>query len=106
MKNVLFDDERIHGGCRRLRSALSGCIVDVADENVATRILKAPIQRGDSRTMVKGKRQSERTSNSSLITELDAVIALLRRARALASSNDTSTKVVNRLQLTRLPIRH
>ena len=44
--------------------------------------------------MVKGKRQSERRSNGSLIKELDAAIALLSRARALASSNDTSTKAV------------
>ncbi len=44
--------------------------------------------------MVKGKRQSERKSNGSLIRDLDAAIALLSRARALASSNDTSTKAV------------
>src|SRR3954467_168104 len=94
MENVLFDDERIHGRYRKLRSALSGCIAHVADEDVATGILKAPIQRGDSRTMVRGKRQSERNSNGSLIRDLDAAIALLSRARGLASSNDTSTKAV------------
>src|SRR5438874_12987693 len=82
MENVLFDDERIHGRYRKLRSALSGCIAHVADEDVATGILKAPIQRGDSRTMVRGKRQSERNSNGSLIRDLDAAIALLSRARA------------------------
>ena len=44
--------------------------------------------------MVKGKRQSERKSNSSLIRDLDAAIALLSRVRALASSDGTSTKAV------------
>ena len=44
--------------------------------------------------MVKGKRQSERKSSSSLIRDLDAAIALLSRARALASSDDTNTKAV------------
>ena len=44
--------------------------------------------------MAKGKRQSERKSNGSLIRDLDAAIALLSRARALASSNGTSTKAV------------
>ena len=83
-----------HGRYRKLRPALSGCIAHVADEDVATGILKARSQRGDSRTIVKGKRQSERNSNGSLIRDLDAAIALLSRARALASSNDTSTKAV------------
>jgi hypothetical protein len=94
MEDVLFDDERIHGRYRKLRSALSGCIAHVADEDVATGILKVLNQRGDNRTMIKGKRQSERKSNGSLIRDLDAAIALLSRARALASSNDTSTKAV------------
>jgi len=44
--------------------------------------------------MVKGKRQSERRSNRSLIRDLDAAIALLSRVRALASSDDTNTKAV------------
>ena len=44
--------------------------------------------------MVKGKRQSERKSNSSLIRDLDAAIALLSRVRALALSDGTSTKAV------------
>jgi hypothetical protein len=42
MESVLFDDEQIHGSYRKLRSALSGCIAPVADENTATGILKAP----------------------------------------------------------------
>jgi hypothetical protein len=45
-------------------------------------------------TMVKGKRQSERKNNGSLIKELDAAIAPLTRARALAATNDESTKAV------------
>ena len=94
MEDVLFNDEPIHGRYRKLGSALSGCIAHVADEDVATGILKPPIQRGDSRTMVKRKRQSERKSNGSLIRDLDAAIALLSRARALASSNDVSTKAL------------
>ena len=44
--------------------------------------------------MVKGKRQSKRKSNGSLIKELDAAIALLTRARALAQSNGKGTKAV------------
>jgi hypothetical protein len=44
--------------------------------------------------MVKGTRQSERKSNSSLIRDLDAAIALLSRVRALASSDDRNTKAV------------
>ena len=44
--------------------------------------------------MAKGKRQSERKSNGSLIRDLDAAIALLSRVRALASSDDTNTKAV------------
>jgi hypothetical protein len=92
MEDILFDDERVHGSYRKPRSRLSGRISHVADENAATGILKAPIQRGDSRTMVKGKRQSERKSNSILIRDLDAAIALLSRVRALASSDNTNTK--------------
>jgi hypothetical protein len=44
--------------------------------------------------MVKGKRQSERKSNGSLIKKLDAAIALLTRARTLAASKDASAKAV------------
>jgi hypothetical protein len=44
--------------------------------------------------MVKGKRQSERQSNSILIRDLDAAIALLSRVRASASSVDMNTKAV------------
>ena len=44
--------------------------------------------------MIKGKRQSERKSNGSLIRDLDAAIALLSRVRALASSDGTSKKAV------------
>ena len=44
--------------------------------------------------MVKGKRQSERKSNRSLIKDLDAAIALLSRVRALASSDNTNRKAV------------
>jgi hypothetical protein len=46
--------------------------------------------------MPNGKRQNGRKSNSTLIKELDAAIALLTRARALAASNDASAKVVIR----------
>jgi hypothetical protein len=67
----------------------------VADENVATGILKAPNQRRDSGPM----RQSERQSNRGLIRDLDAAIALLSRVRALASSDCTSTKAVKSTQM-------
>ena len=53
--------------------------------------------------MVKGKRQSERKSNSSLIRDLDAAIALLSRVRALASSDDTNTKAVNPTSTGKMP---
>ncbi len=43
MESVLFDDEQIHGRYRKLRSALSGCIAHVADEDTATGILKVLI---------------------------------------------------------------
>src|ERR1700760_2775095 len=94
MEDFLFDDERIHNSHRCCARRCPAAPLLVADENAATGILESPIQRGDSRTMVKGKRQSERKSNSSLIRDLDAAIALLSRVRALASSDGTSTKAV------------
>src|ERR1700749_2861793 len=94
MEDFLFVDERITAVTASCALRCPGCIAHVASENAATGILESPIQRGDSRTMVKGKRQSERKSNSSLIRDLDAAIALLSRVRALALSDGTSTKAV------------
>ena len=45
--------------------------------------------------MVKGQRQGTRKSANSIVKELDAAIAMLTRARALAASNNGSPKAVS-----------